>query len=99
LSFECTTPLGASASFLSRYCAGVEKVLPYLTGETDGVAKDADWAAAITGVPAATIRDLARRMAATRTMLSAASSLQRTDHGDQPYWAVFYWPRRHPEQH
>ena len=75
-------------SFLSRYCAGFERVLQYLTGEADGVAKDAEWAAAITGVPAATIRDLARRMAATRTLVSATWSLQRADHGEQPYWAL-----------
>ena len=57
-------------------------------GESDGQPKDADWAAAITGVPADTIRALARRMAATRTMISASWSLQRADHGEQPYWAV-----------
>jgi biotin/methionine sulfoxide reductase len=74
--------------FLARYCTGFERVLPYLTGETDGIAKDADWAAAITSVPADTIRALARRMAATRTMVTATWSLQRADHGEQPYWAL-----------
>src|SRR5437764_4755780 len=57
-------------------------------GETDGRPKDAAWAAAITGVSADTIRALARRMAAARTMVSASWSLQRADHGEQPYWAV-----------
>src|SRR5436853_6148972 len=57
-------------------------------GDTDGQPKDADWAAAITGVAAATIRALARRMAATRSMISASWSLQRADHGEQVYWAV-----------
>ena len=75
-------------AFLARYCTGFERVLPYLMGETDGQPKDADWAAAITGVPAETIRALARRMAATRTMVTASWSLQRADHGEQPYWAV-----------
>ena len=65
-----------------------EKVRPYLMGETDGRPKDAAWAAAITGVSADTIRTLARRMAAARTMVSASWSLQRADHGEQPYWAV-----------
>ena len=74
--------------FLASYCVGFERVLPYLMGETDGQPKDADWAAAITGVPAETIRALARRMAATRTMMTASWSLQRADHGEQPYWAV-----------
>jgi biotin/methionine sulfoxide reductase len=75
-------------AFLERYCNGFERVLPYLLGEADGEPKDAAWAAAITGVPAATIRALARQMAATRTMLTASWSLQRADHGEQPYWAL-----------
>ena len=75
-------------AFLARYCVGFERVRAYLLGETDGQPKDAAWAAAITGVPADTIRALARRMAATRTMLTASWSLQRADHGEQPYWAV-----------
>ena len=74
--------------FLAKFCVGFERVLPYLMGETDGQPKDADWAAAITGVPADTIRALARRMAATRTMVTASWSLQRAHHGEQPYWAV-----------
>jgi biotin/methionine sulfoxide reductase len=75
-------------AFLERYCSGFDRVLPYLTGTKDGVPKDAAWAAAITGVPAAMIRALARQMAATRTMLTASWSLQRADHGEQPYWAL-----------
>jgi biotin/methionine sulfoxide reductase len=75
-------------AFLGRYCVGFERVLPYLTGEGDGEPKDAAWAEAITGVPAETIRALARRMAATRTMLTATWSLQRADHGEMVYWAV-----------
>src|SRR5437764_12755587 len=54
----------------------------------DGHPTVAAWAAPITGVPADTIRALARRMAASRTMVSASWSLQRADHGEQPYWAV-----------
>ena len=75
-------------AFLARHCVGFERVLPYLTGASDGQVKDAEWAAAITGVPAETIRALARRMAQTRTMVSASWSLQRADHGEQPYWVV-----------
>ncbi len=56
-------------AFLARYCIGFERVRAYVMGETDGQPKDADWAAAITGVPADTIRALARRMAANRTMI------------------------------
>ena len=75
-------------AFLARYCTGFERVLPYLTGEADGHPKDAEWAARITGVSAETIRGLARQMADTRTMLTASWSLQRADHGEQPYWGL-----------
>ncbi|HLH76349.1 MAG TPA: molybdopterin-dependent oxidoreductase [Candidatus Binataceae bacterium] len=74
--------------FVARYCEGFERVRPYLLGESDGQPKDANWAAAITGVPAETIRTLARQMVASRTMLTASWSLQRADHGEQPYWAL-----------
>jgi biotin/methionine sulfoxide reductase len=74
--------------FLARYCNGFPRVLPYLTGDADGQPRNAAWAAEITGVPAETIRALARQMAAQRTMLTASWSLQRADHGEQPYWAL-----------
>ena len=73
-------------AFLDRYCTGFERFAPYLTGAADGQPKDADWAAAISGLDAETIRGLARRMAAGRTMITASWSLQRADHGEQPYW-------------
>ncbi|MEX2649329.1 MAG: molybdopterin guanine dinucleotide-containing S/N-oxide reductase [Alphaproteobacteria bacterium] len=73
-------------AFLERYCVGFDRFVPYLTGDVDGRPKDADWAAAITEVPAATIRDLARRMARQRTMISLSWSLTRGDHGEQPFW-------------
>jgi biotin/methionine sulfoxide reductase len=74
--------------FLAKYCSGFERVVPYLMGETDGQPKDADWASPITGVPAETIRALARRMASRRTMVTASWSLQRAHHCEQAYWAV-----------
>ena len=76
------------AQFVERYCVGFEPFRRYLLGLDDGAPKDADWAAAITSVPAGTIRDLARRAAATRSMLTCAWSLQRAHHGEQPYWAA-----------
>lgn len=74
--------------FLARYCTGFERFVPYLTGAADGKPKDAAWAGAIAGVDPDTIRSLARRMAASRTMLSASWSVQRADHGEQPYWML-----------
>ena len=76
------------ADFVARHCQGFETFRRYLLGLDDGVAKDADWAAAITGVAADVIRDLARRAAATRSMITCAWSLQRAHHGEQPYWAA-----------
>ena len=73
-------------SFLRTHCVGWEKFRPYITGESDGIAKDADWAAQITALSADTIRDLARRMAKHRTLITISWSLQRADHGEQPYW-------------
>ena len=73
-------------AFVAKYTVGFERFVPYLTGAADGVAKDAQWAASITGIDAQTIRTLARRMAAGRTMISLAWSLTRQDHGEQPFW-------------
>jgi len=74
------------AAFLERWCTGFDRFLTYLTGAADGQAKTPEWAADICGVPAETIRRLARDMATNRTMISMAWSLQRGDHGEQPYW-------------
>ncbi len=74
--------------FLDQYCVGGEAVRAYVLGESDGQPKTPAWAEAITGVPADRIVELARQMAETRTMLSAAWSLQRADHGEQPFWML-----------
>ncbi len=78
----------ADRAFIDRYTVGFEPLRAYLTGEADGLRRDADWAAALSGVSAACIRDLAREMAHTRCMINVSWSLQRADHGEQPYWAA-----------
>ncbi len=75
------------AAFLDSHCVGFERFRDYLDGTADGTVRDAAWAADITAVPAATIRALARRMAASRTFIPMGWSLQRAEHGEQPYWA------------
>lgn len=75
-------------AFLSSHCVGYEKFVPYLTGATDGVAKDASWAANICDIDAQQIRQLARRMASEPCLMSISWSLQRTENGDQPYWMI-----------
>jgi biotin/methionine sulfoxide reductase len=74
--------------FLNRYTVGFDHFAEYVLGETDGIAKTPEWAAEICELPADTIRNLARRMARSRTMISIAWALTRQDHGEQPYWAV-----------
>lgn len=74
--------------FLARYCTGFERFEPYLTGATDGVPKDADWAASITGLPAETITALALRMAETPTLVNASWSLTRQQNGEQTFWML-----------
>jgi biotin/methionine sulfoxide reductase len=75
-------------AFLDRFTVGFEKFLPYLLGAKDGQPKTAAWAAALTGVPAERIVTLAREMAAQRTLINIAWSLQRAHHGEQPFWAL-----------
>ncbi|MDP6708209.1 MAG: molybdopterin-dependent oxidoreductase, partial [Alphaproteobacteria bacterium] len=72
--------------FLARYTVGYEGFEAYLMGRADGQAKDAAWAGAIAGIAPEAILELARRMAAHRTMVTASYSLQRGEHGEQPFW-------------
>lgn len=74
--------------FLSTHCTGWERFRSYLLGQSDGVAKTADWAASLSGVAADRIRDLATDMAQSRTLVTVSWSVQRTDHGEQTYWAA-----------
>ncbi|ORE96039.1 hypothetical protein ATO13_04235 [Stappia sp. 22II-S9-Z10] len=77
----------ADTGFLATHTVGFERFARYLTGEADGVAKTPEWAAPITGIPAATIADLARAAAKARTLVATAHALQRSEHGEQPLWA------------
>jgi len=77
-----------AADFLARFCQGFDQFLPYLLGHNDGQPKDARWAAEITEVPAETIDQLARQLVGQRSFITAAWSLQRADHGEQPYWMM-----------
>lgn len=74
------------AAFLKTHCTGSEQVIAYITGQSDGVVKDAAWAAHISGLSAETIQNLARKMAKQRTLVTVSWSMQRADHGEQTYW-------------
>jgi biotin/methionine sulfoxide reductase len=68
--------------FLDRCTVGFDKFAPYLADKTP------EWAEKICSVPADRIRRLAREMAATRTTVNINWSLQRSHHGEQPFWAL-----------
>ena len=68
--------------FLDRCTVGFDKFAPSLADRTP------EWAEKITGVSAIRIRALAREMAATRTTVNINWSLQRSHHGEQPFWAL-----------
>ena len=73
--------------FLRRCCSGGDELVSYLDGSQDGVTRNAAWAAAITDIGVERIRELARRAVDTHTMITVSWSLQRADHGEQPFWA------------
>lgn len=74
--------------FLASHTTGFDKFLPYLMGEVDKTPKTAEWAAVICGIPAATLKDLARKFAKNRTMLASGWSIQRQHHGEQAHWML-----------
>ena len=75
-------------AFLDRYTVGFDRFAAYVSGETDGVAKTPEWASEICELDAETLRQLARRLAAHRTIISVSWSLTRQHHGEQPFWAA-----------
>lgn len=75
-------------AFLRTHCVGYEKFEAYVLGRIDGTPKDASWAARITGASAERIRALSKEIGSERTLLTATWSLQRSHHGEQPFWCV-----------
>ena len=75
-------------TFLQRYCVGFDTFANYLLGKHDGQAKNAEWAQSLCEIKADRIRALARKMATKPCLLSISWSLQRTEHGEQPYWMI-----------
>lgn len=72
--------------FLARCCDGWDTFEDYLLGRSDGVPKDAAWAAPLCGVPQQQIVELARSLPGKRVLVVVSHSLQRSDHGEQPVW-------------
>ena len=75
-------------AFVRDYCTGWDALASYVTGSEDGIVKDAEWASAITTVPAPEIRSLARSITEHRSMINVSWSLQRSHHGEHVIWAA-----------
>ena len=86
LAFTLVDEALADRAFLDRHCVGFARFERYLLGAADGCPKTPEWAERLSGIPAATIRALARRMAARRTLINVNYSLQRVEHGEQAPW-------------
>ena len=74
--------------FLQNYTVGFEKFVPYLTGQSDGVAKTPEWASEICGIGADLIKELAIKFYENRTMIMAGWGIQRAHHGEQAHWMI-----------
>lgn len=72
--------------FLRRYTTGFDIFASYLRGANDGQPKHADWAESVSGVDANTIRDIARSLVRSRSLITVAHALQRAQYGEQPVW-------------
>ena len=75
-----------NTDFINTHTVGYDIFREYLTGKNDNQPKTPQWASDICGINANTITALAKNMAATRTLITVSWSLQRAEHGEQPYW-------------
>ncbi|MCL7705220.1 molybdopterin-dependent oxidoreductase, partial [Enterobacter kobei] len=76
------------SDFLTRCTSGFDQFADYLTGQSDGVAKTAEWAAGICGVSADKIRELAALFHDNTTMLMSGWGMQRQQFGEQKHWML-----------
>lgn len=88
LAYEIVAAGRHDQTFLDQYCSGSGDFLASLQGARDGQAKTAEWAAGITGLDAARIRNLAMELVQKRSFVTVSWGLQRAHHGEQPFWAA-----------
>jgi trimethylamine-N-oxide reductase (cytochrome c) len=58
--------------YIKTHVVGFEEFRKYVLGEEDGIPKTPEWASRVTGVPARTIRALAKEWASKRTSIGVA---------------------------
>ena len=71
---------------VGRLAVGLDGLEAYVLGIEDDEPKTPEWAERISTVPASAIRDLAREMAARRTLIVVSQSVQRAEFGERPIW-------------
>ena len=74
--------------YMAKYTVGADKWIAYVKGETDGTPKTPAWAAEITGMDEAKIKELAELFAKSTTQIAGSWAIQRAHHGEMPYWAI-----------
>ncbi|MBI2873830.1 MAG: molybdopterin-dependent oxidoreductase [Firmicutes bacterium] len=72
------------SDFIDRHTVGFEEYRDYVLGAEDGIPRDPDWAALVTGIPAAAIRELAREIGTIRpAAIVSGWGPQRGGQGEQ----------------
>ncbi|HCQ65248.1 MAG TPA: trimethylamine-N-oxide reductase [Rhodobacteraceae bacterium] len=75
-------------AYLDKYTVGADNWIAYVKGEDDGTPKTPAWAAEITGMDEARIKELAELFATSTTQIAASWAIQRAQHGEMAYWAI-----------
>lgn len=88
LAYELMRTNSTDQAFLEQYTTGFTRFADYVLGHSDGIPKTPEWAAAICGVAADRIAALAALLPGRRAFFTAAWSVQRAHHGEQPYWMI-----------
>ena len=88
LTYEIVASGQADEAFLMAFTSGWPDWMEYLTGETDGIPKSAEWASEICDVASDDIRKIAEMLVSRNSMIAVNWGLQRAEFGEQVIWAA-----------
>ncbi len=88
LAHEAWTSNRADKAFLQKYTVGADRLVAYLTRQTDGEPKTLSWAAKHSDLDVKELQALWNTISKGRVMLTAAWALQRSENGEQSFWAL-----------